>query len=394
MTPVRFWPDQGKQFVELRGFEPLTSSMPWKRATNCAKAPRDGPTGPNAFEILPSWPGAEKLLNLSEATTWLRVPPGQTNGRSGRPATRPTRARPASCARSDVPTPGSGREPRRNLRSTAGTGAEPARLRRISRTHRRYHRRQRDRHAPPPPDPRSWLLDHTASVSGSGHVVLGDPPVVAGAVPLDADPAAVVQAAETAARSPPASRPAGRRRPGRPARASPRPPSNRLRTVRPISASALATRSADLGDRLPGRRAADVLAPPGSALRASGSSLDDLVARSAPPRSRRGSPAAAVGVHRQSGRRGQRRRPSGGPGTGRWTTDRRRAPARPAPRRPAAACARPRSSSADVGLALEPAGRVPRRPPVPQHDQLAGRHRRSSTTQSIRGQSCHSRSRA
>jgi hypothetical protein len=26
--------------VELRGFEPLTSSMPWKRATNCAKAPR------------------------------------------------------------------------------------------------------------------------------------------------------------------------------------------------------------------------------------------------------------------------------------------------------------------------------------------------------------------
>ncbi len=26
--------------VELRGFEPLTSSMPWKRATNCAIAPR------------------------------------------------------------------------------------------------------------------------------------------------------------------------------------------------------------------------------------------------------------------------------------------------------------------------------------------------------------------
>ena len=25
--------------VELRGFEPLTSSMPWKRATNCAIAP-------------------------------------------------------------------------------------------------------------------------------------------------------------------------------------------------------------------------------------------------------------------------------------------------------------------------------------------------------------------
>ncbi len=27
--------------VELRGFEPLTSSMPWKRATNCAIAPKD-----------------------------------------------------------------------------------------------------------------------------------------------------------------------------------------------------------------------------------------------------------------------------------------------------------------------------------------------------------------
>ena len=26
--------------VELRGFEPLTSSMPWKRATNCANAPK------------------------------------------------------------------------------------------------------------------------------------------------------------------------------------------------------------------------------------------------------------------------------------------------------------------------------------------------------------------
>ena len=31
-------PDQGR-IVELRGLEPLTSSMPWKRATNCAKAP-------------------------------------------------------------------------------------------------------------------------------------------------------------------------------------------------------------------------------------------------------------------------------------------------------------------------------------------------------------------
>src|SRR5829696_9395443 len=39
-TPMRFGADQEKEWVELRGLEPLTSSMPWKRATNCAKAPR------------------------------------------------------------------------------------------------------------------------------------------------------------------------------------------------------------------------------------------------------------------------------------------------------------------------------------------------------------------
>ena len=30
-------------YVEHRGFEPLTSSMPWKRATNCANAPKTTP---------------------------------------------------------------------------------------------------------------------------------------------------------------------------------------------------------------------------------------------------------------------------------------------------------------------------------------------------------------
>src|SRR4029079_5116850 len=29
-----------KNLVELRGFEPLTPSMPWRRATSCATAPR------------------------------------------------------------------------------------------------------------------------------------------------------------------------------------------------------------------------------------------------------------------------------------------------------------------------------------------------------------------
>jgi site-specific DNA recombinase len=36
---MRLGADQEKEWVELRGLEPLTSSMPWKRATSCAKAP-------------------------------------------------------------------------------------------------------------------------------------------------------------------------------------------------------------------------------------------------------------------------------------------------------------------------------------------------------------------
>ena len=32
--------EESEWFVELGGFEPPTSSMPWKRATNCAIAPR------------------------------------------------------------------------------------------------------------------------------------------------------------------------------------------------------------------------------------------------------------------------------------------------------------------------------------------------------------------
>jgi hypothetical protein len=48
--------DQVSGLVELRGFEPLTSSMPWKRATNCAIAPRECSDrlspAPNARTIL------------------------------------------------------------------------------------------------------------------------------------------------------------------------------------------------------------------------------------------------------------------------------------------------------------------------------------------------------
>src|SRR3954454_3844619 len=40
----RFWRRAGnckclKRLVDLNGFEPLTSSMPWKRAPNCATGP-------------------------------------------------------------------------------------------------------------------------------------------------------------------------------------------------------------------------------------------------------------------------------------------------------------------------------------------------------------------
>ena len=41
--------------VEHRGFEPLTSSMPWKRATNCANAPKTSPEGDIFF--VPRLPG-------------------------------------------------------------------------------------------------------------------------------------------------------------------------------------------------------------------------------------------------------------------------------------------------------------------------------------------------
>ena len=30
-----------RDLVDLNGFEPLTSSMPWKRAPNCATGPQD-----------------------------------------------------------------------------------------------------------------------------------------------------------------------------------------------------------------------------------------------------------------------------------------------------------------------------------------------------------------
>ena len=95
----------------------------------------------------------------------------------------------------------------------------------------------------------------------------------------------------------------------------------------------------------------------------------------------------------RAGQRGQRRRRLPGPGQvagarsppGRSSAS-TSAAARPAPD--------PRASS---GMSAWPWNRpvgVPLRPPVPPDDQLGGRHRRSSTPSSIRGQSCQSRSSA
>ena len=50
-NPARLSAGQGSKMsllVELRGFEPLTSSMPWKRATNCAIAPNGCRAGRSA----------------------------------------------------------------------------------------------------------------------------------------------------------------------------------------------------------------------------------------------------------------------------------------------------------------------------------------------------------
>ena len=60
LTAERLGPgDVSRLTVELRGFEPLTSSMPWRRATNCAIAPRcgaslAGPPGLREIEGKPS----------------------------------------------------------------------------------------------------------------------------------------------------------------------------------------------------------------------------------------------------------------------------------------------------------------------------------------------------
>ena len=58
-------------WVEHRGFEPLTSSMPWKRATNCANAPR-------TYQVCLIRQAPDKSLEVRIASLWptpFRHPP-------------------------------------------------------------------------------------------------------------------------------------------------------------------------------------------------------------------------------------------------------------------------------------------------------------------------------
>ena len=60
--------------VEHRGFEPLTSSMPWKRATNCANAPENIPEG--AVFLVPPIARATRQT-LPDPTHPYQIAPGE-----------------------------------------------------------------------------------------------------------------------------------------------------------------------------------------------------------------------------------------------------------------------------------------------------------------------------
>ena len=145
----------------------------------------------------------------------------------------------------------------------------------------------------------------SAEVRGRDHrVVRLDPPVGPGPVPVEADPGAVGQPADQPPVLEREARRTGRRRPGRPARASPPP-----RSTRPEP-----PRRSPPAPRPPARRPRCGLSPVGerrtssprqSRSASSGSLLADLVAQSGPPRSRRGSRAAAC----RSGSADRRARP-------------------------------------------------------------------------------------
>ena len=63
-------------YLEHRGFEPLTSSMPWKRATNCANAPKTTPQEGHPLRS-PDRPGDQANVTGSHPSSPNRTKPGQ-----------------------------------------------------------------------------------------------------------------------------------------------------------------------------------------------------------------------------------------------------------------------------------------------------------------------------
>ncbi len=63
-------------YVEHRGFEPLTSSMPWKRATNCANAPKTTPQEGHPLRS-PDRPGDQANVTGSHPSSPNRTKAGQ-----------------------------------------------------------------------------------------------------------------------------------------------------------------------------------------------------------------------------------------------------------------------------------------------------------------------------
>jgi len=91
--------------VELRGFEPLTPSMPWRCATSCATAPGRCATAP---------PGHPTIAARPRPPLRPRRAPGPLHGpaRRGRPTGSPGNLSTAARGRRSCVPPGAGRAPR------------------------------------------------------------------------------------------------------------------------------------------------------------------------------------------------------------------------------------------------------------------------------------------
>ena len=108
--------------VELRGFEPLTSSMPWKRATNCAKAPRgevasDSSARRNLEILARVRVESRNRLQIEGGAGRCRLdPPVAAASGDGRCSTQPQLARPPNSRQVSGGSPTSRQTPTRPAR--------------------------------------------------------------------------------------------------------------------------------------------------------------------------------------------------------------------------------------------------------------------------------------